>query len=157
MLLEAIPNVVDVQCAWLLLVHCASARANYSLRVVRPEWVHQFAVDHDRNLWKCLCAILRVSVDGCGEPARSTATLPLSLGGLGLRSAQRSSVAAYWASWADALPMIQERHPAVADQIVHRLEGFPDSPCLVPQAELLAVWTVCAVGRCLHGQIWQQG
>ena len=92
--------------------------------------MHQFAVDHDHNLWKCLCAILRVPVDGCGEPARNTATLPLSLGGLGLRSAQRSSVAAYWASWADALPMIQERHPAVADQIVHRLEGFPDSPCL---------------------------
>ena len=34
-------------------------------------------------------------------------------------------VAAYWASWADALPMIQERHPKVADQIVHRLEGVP--------------------------------
>ena len=39
-------------------------------------------------------------------------------------------MAAYWASWADALPMIQERHPTVADQIVYHLEGVPDSPCL---------------------------
>ena len=30
-LLESIPNVVDVQCAWLLLVHCASARAKITI------------------------------------------------------------------------------------------------------------------------------
>ena len=96
-LLEAIPSVPDVQCAWLLLLHCASARANYLLRVVRPEWVQSFACVHDQNLWKCLCAILRIPVDSCEEQTRNTATLPLSLGGLGLRSAQRSCVAAYWA------------------------------------------------------------
>ena len=33
--------------------------------------------------------------------ARISATLPLALGGLGLRSAQRTCVAAHWASWAD--------------------------------------------------------
>ena len=27
-LLEAIPSAPDVQCAWLLLLHCASARGN---------------------------------------------------------------------------------------------------------------------------------
>ena len=35
-LLDRIPLVQDVQSAWLLLIHCACARANYLLRVVRP-------------------------------------------------------------------------------------------------------------------------
>ena len=91
-----IPSVPDVQCAWLLLLHCASARANYLLRVVRPVWVQSFACAHDQNMWKCLRAILRIPVGSCEEQARSTATLPLSLGGLGLRSAQRTCVAAHW-------------------------------------------------------------
>ena len=52
------------------------------------------------------------------------------VGGLGLRSAPRTCVAAYWVSWADTLSMIQERHPTVAEQIVYHLEGLPESPCL---------------------------
>ena len=56
-LLQRIPRVPDVQSAWALLLHCASARANYSLRVVRPELVAQFAAAHDASLWSCLCDI----------------------------------------------------------------------------------------------------
>ena len=37
--------------------------------------------------------------------ARDITTLPMRLGGLGLRSAGRIAPGAYWASWADALPM----------------------------------------------------
>ena len=47
LLLERIPCVKDVQGAWLLLVHCASARANYFLRSVRPEAVAEYAGLHD--------------------------------------------------------------------------------------------------------------
>ena len=54
--------------------------------------------------------------------ARQLSSLPLALGGLGLRSAIRSQHAAYWASWADSLPRIRERHPDIADVI-----GFPCS------------------------------
>ena len=36
-LLDAIPTVPDIQSAWLLLLHCASARANCYIRVVRPK------------------------------------------------------------------------------------------------------------------------
>ena len=61
----------------------------------------------------------------CDEKAKATATLPLALGGMVLRSAERSRVAAHFASWADALPMIQERHPAVAELIVGSLSGAP--------------------------------
>ena len=35
-LLERIPAMQDVQCAWALLLHNACGRANYQVRVVRP-------------------------------------------------------------------------------------------------------------------------
>ena len=89
-LLEAIPTVPDMQSAWLLLLHCASARANYLLLVVRPEWVDQFALSHDESMWSCLCTILRIPANAGHEHTKITSTLPLSLGGLGLRSARRT-------------------------------------------------------------------
>ena len=55
-LLERIPAVQDVQCAWALLLHSAASRANYQLRVVRPELTEGFARGHDEgHLTRCLC------------------------------------------------------------------------------------------------------
>ena len=128
-LLRRIPTVPDVQSAWLLLLHCASTRANYMLRVVRPEWALDFAQAHDQEVWECLCSILAVPV-GEESIARMSTTLPMALGGLGLRSAERSKWSAFWSSWADTLPMIKERHPEVAEVIVHHLARGGTSPCL---------------------------
>ena len=100
-----------------------AARANYLLRVVRPELVRDFAERHDSSLWTCMCEILRVDPGKCSANARNSATLPLALGGLGLRSAVRTNGPASWASWADALAMIKERHPEVVHMIVGELEG----------------------------------
>ena len=47
LLLDRIPLLLDVQSAWALLVHCASVRATYFLRVVSPEQSFQFATSHD--------------------------------------------------------------------------------------------------------------
>ena len=99
--LDRIPLLTDLQCAWSLLLHCASARATYYIRAVRPECSSRFARRHDEGLWRCLCR-LRIK-DSC--------TLPQVLGGLGLRSATRTREAAFWGSWADAVHMIHERHP----------------------------------------------
>ena len=52
----------------------------------------------------------------------------LSLGGLGLRSATRTSLSAWWASWADTLPMIHARHPDVATMILHGLNHEAQGP-----------------------------
>ena len=52
-LLNRIPEVQDLQAAWALLLHCASARANYMLRVIRPELVRGYAKGHDRGIWTC--------------------------------------------------------------------------------------------------------
>ena len=115
-LLRRIPRLDDVQSAWLLLAHCAAARANYSLRCVEPQDVDPFARTHDFQMRQF----------GRGRPV----TLPLSLERLGLRSALRTSKAAYWASWADCLAMISERHPEVAQLMVDELEGVPRTSCL---------------------------
>ena len=129
-LLNGIPRVPDVQSAWLLLLHCASARANYQLRVMPPECVLEFARAHDENMWRGLCTILEVPTTACSRNARDLSSVPLSLGGLGLRGAIRTRVSAYWASWADTLPMVQSRHPQIADIMVYHFEGVTESPCL---------------------------
>ena len=47
-----IPMVEDVQLAWALLLHCTGGRANYMLRVVRPEAIQTFAEGHTDGLWR---------------------------------------------------------------------------------------------------------
>ena len=79
-------------------------------------------------MWGCLCSILELPVDQCDEGVRHTAALLLVLGGLGLRNAERTRSAAFWASWADCLPMVYARHPDVAIQLTLHLEGLPDTP-----------------------------
>ena len=101
---DRIPSVSDLQCAWLLLVHCASARACHYLRTLRPSMVEEFARAHDAGLWQCLRNILQLDLHQCSDVVADASTLPLCLKGLGLRSAWRSRVAAHWASWADCLP-----------------------------------------------------
>ena len=54
--------------------------------------------------------------------------------GVGLRSATRCAAAACWASWADALAMISQRNPGVANLVAQTMEG--ELPC--PQGGCLA-------------------
>ena len=133
-LLQRIPLLDDVQSAWLLLAHCAATRANYSLRCVEPQDVEPFARAHDSDMRQCLSQILQVNLAEVDQATQGTVTVPLSSGGLGVRSAVRTSKAAYWASWADCLAMINERHPQVADFLVEELEGLPRTSCLAAAA-----------------------
>ena len=41
-----------------------------------------------------------------------------SSGGLGLRNAERLRPTAYWASWADTLPVVRRRHPGIAEHLM---------------------------------------
>ena len=70
-----------------------------------------------------------VSVPSCSwtwcNLTNSSATKLLSLGCLGLRSAQRTRISAFWASWADSLDGIQN-----VMQLVHQLKENQDTPCL---------------------------
>ena len=89
--------------------YCAATRANYLLRVVKPEATTSHAQRHNASLWKCLCEILHVDLDLSAD-LRETVSLPLFLGGMGLRDVCRVATSAYWASWADSMPMIFQRH-----------------------------------------------
>ena len=120
---ERIPSVPDLQSAWLLLVFCTASRANYLLRSVPPDVADEYARDHDDAMRRCMSQLLDVEIP---DESWAVASLPLSVGGLGLRFASRMSTPAYWASWADCLHTVQQRHPAVGDQISSALSrGAP--------------------------------
>ena len=123
-LLARIPNVSDLQSAWLLLLFCASTCADFFLRIVHPSSSAQFARQHDIDMWGCFCRLLDILPD---RSFWEVASLPLSMGGLGLRSTSRTAVSAHWASWADCLGMIQERHATIADLFIRSLDAPPES------------------------------
>ena len=72
-LLDRIPEVPDVQSAWLLLSYCAAARANFFLRSVDPDESEEFAQAHDEGVWRCFSRIMGLS-PSCD--ARIQASLP---------------------------------------------------------------------------------
>ena len=116
-LVSQIVGMSDLQCAWLLLLHCASARPNDMLRVVHPALSAGFAGHHDATIRQALSQL--VAAPPCNM-CWDVVSLPFSRGGLGLRNAVLTANAAYWASWADSLHMIQKRHPAVAVRFCKR-------------------------------------
>ncbi len=124
-LLERILQMEDLQCAWLLTSMCASPRSSFYLRSLPPSLSQSFAQRHDNRLWETLQALLNNPAETPEEQyvARAMAAFPMRMGGLGLRSAQRLSHAAYWASWADGLEMMHKRCPTIAGHIVTALNG----------------------------------
>ena len=86
---EALPEVPDLQCAWQVLVQCAGPRANHLLRTVPPSQSKVYAEAHDRGLWNAAQELLG-GLPGSLEQKTTAAklsTLPMRIGGLGLRSA----------------------------------------------------------------------
>ena len=124
---EAVSWVPDFQCAWQILLQCASPRCHHLLRTVPPSQVARYAHGHDQGMMATMEALLE-GLPGDVEQktwAQTIATMPMRMGGLGLRSATRMSPAAYWASWANALHMISQRLPEGANDIVTQLAGEP--------------------------------
>lgn len=115
-LLDTLRDLPELQSSWLLLSMCASPRCNYYLRALPPTLSAPFAVRHDAAIRTSLWQLLDnpAAAEEVLARAATLAQLPYKLGGLGLRSAARLSQAAYWASWADCLPMIHQRHPSIA-------------------------------------------
>ena len=121
-LLHRIPAVPHLQSAWLLLLFCALPRCNYLLRILPPGATGAYAATHDAGVLACLASLLG-SEDGLPLLASRRAQLPLRFGGLGLRSAVASRHAAHWASWADSLPVIRQRHPELVARILPGLDS----------------------------------
>ncbi|OLP83702.1 hypothetical protein AK812_SmicGene35526 [Symbiodinium microadriaticum] len=135
-LLSQLPKLPDLQCSWLLLLLCASPRANHALRTVPPLEIQAYARAHDQAIWHTLKQCLGGAAEAEAPHAKTLATLPAHLGGLGIQSAERASPAAYWAGLADALPVIQARLPAFAERYQAALEsGGGDVPSLRAAAD----------------------
>ena len=125
-----IPEVKDLQCAWLILFYCGVTRATFHVRSVRPDLTENFAEQHDEQVWRCFCELVGVAPAAPAASVRACTSLPLAAGGLGLRSVVRLRHAAHWASWADTIKMVQERHPEVVDVNVRAVEASTRRPAL---------------------------
>ena len=126
-LLDRIPAMQDLQSAWVLLSCCASSKGQFLDEDDKPR--KAFAQEHDRGIWRCLCQLLHVDPESV-SPSAAAPSLPLSSGGLGLRSARRLRGDARWASWADSLKMVFDRHPDIAKRIVRGLQGHHPAPSI---------------------------
>lgn len=115
-LLAELLQLPDLQSAWLLLTYCAAPRAQHLLRTLPPSMSAPYARAHDAAIWHTLQNMLGEDTEAALAPARDLAFLPARLGGLGLFYAEHLAPAAYWAAWADALPVLQQRRPQAAGQ-----------------------------------------
>ena len=59
-LISKILHIQDLQCAWILLLYCASSRAHYTLRVVHPKLSASFAAQHGAALRRALSELVSV-------------------------------------------------------------------------------------------------
>ena len=152
-LLAQLPRLPDLQGAWLLLALCAAPRANHALRTIPPPDVAPYARMHDDAVWNTLATLLGGVPPQEAAQARAVAELPAALGGLGLLSATRTAPAAYWAGWADALPVLRQRLPEFAETCVRLLaKGGGGAPSLQRAAEARTLlqtegWHTCPAWR----------
>ena len=70
---------------------------------------------------------------------------------VGLMSPVRMSSGKFWASWADALHMVAQRLPAVADQILRTLNADVQVVVWVTCRNLRTRWTAMVSLIDLHG------
>ena len=122
---EAIPWVPDLQAGWQILIQCAGPRCHHIIRTLPPSQSADYAQGHDEGMKRTMDNLLGGLPGEVHEQevARNIASLPMRMGGLGIRSAQRMALGAFWASWADALHMIDQRLPTVADRVVNTLRA----------------------------------
>jgi hypothetical protein len=110
-------EMCDPQVAWLLTRYCAEPRFNHLLRNVPPSLLGASAELHDRGLRSLAVDIFKLPENAFSELApREIMAQPGRNGGCGLRLASRTAVAAYWAGWAAALPLIAKRFPGMVEQ-----------------------------------------
>ena len=82
------------------------------------------------------------------------AALPHRLGGAGLRSAARTAPGAYWAAWADALPMIRARTPSWGATFLEALDTAAGGRAAWLQEATQAAATLNEAG-CAEGPSWR--
>ena len=110
------------------------------MRTMPPSVSRIYCEAHDEGIWSTAKALMGIQ-DASDPEHQQLASLPMRMGGLGLRSATRCAGAAYWASWADALPMIRDRTPQIAQLVATSLSSAvpPAAGCLAELHEAATV------------------
>ena len=70
-MLRQLPNMPDLQCAWVMLAISAVPRANHMVRMLPPSQVRGYAERHDAAIWQTFCQLfeaghLTEDALGCG-------------------------------------------------------------------------------------------
>ena len=126
-------------------------------------------------LFQCVGNILEQDLSHCGDEVRETAGLPLILGGLGLRSAERVRVPAYWV---DGPASSRGRHagflvhssvssaaiPGVVDSVSVRWRVFAGAVCVcsfhaphagIGEVDRVQFWQELVDDGSAHGSCWR--
>ena len=85
--------MLDIQCAWQILLQCPGPRCHHYLRFVPPSQSEIYADGHDGGMWRAFEALMgRLPGDiQEREAARRVVSLPMRLGGFGFRSTKNGS------------------------------------------------------------------
>ena len=148
---KAIKWIPDLQCAWQVPVQCAGPRCHHFLRTIPPSRSAECAVGHDVGMLQAMESVLE------GLPGATQISLPMRMGGLGIRSASRLAPSAFWASWADALPMLQDRLPSISKPksqtflMGHRRQAAWESFKQPHRCSIATVSSAVQGGRALQG------
>ena len=113
-LFQLIPWVNNPQAAYLFLLMCGATRPNFLLRALRPEDTESHGRRRGENVWSCLGQIL--GTPNAPAAAHTLSTLTLSAGG-------------WRCARGDSLRMVRQRHTAIAERMVVRLEADDPSAC----------------------------
>ena len=122
---------------------------------VPPEHTSEHAEQHDQSVLRCLSSILQM--DGLPPHTHEAASMPLTLGGLGIGRCSRIQHTAHWGNWADCLRKVKHRHPQVAADVIRSINMTPVWPstrrfwCDVAWVEVLP-WTVLRRTSALSGR-----
>jgi len=154
-LLSMIPKLASLQASWLILYFCAVPKINHLLRTLAPSQSRHVARSHDQAILEVFGGLFGIpSQDDFDETLHRVrheavmqqSTLPLRLGGCGLRDSERTSSAAYWASWADAVWVLRCRFPHVSGRMLGLLENGGGAPINALHEAELAGQTCEAAG-----------
>ncbi len=101
------------------------------------------------------CDLMGISSLRGDAAARAVASFPARLGGLGLKSAVRTSQAAYVASWADVLGVLGAKVPGLGRDIAQALSEGRAGKCACLQEAAAALAILRAEGLEAFPQ-WEQ-
>ena len=110
---NAIPSVPDLQAAWQILLQCAGPRCHHILRTLPPSQSEEYARSHDDGMERVMRSLVGIS----GEQRFSAH----AYGWVGVEKSHPNGTSSLLASWADALQMVDQRLPEVANRVVNRL------------------------------------